>query len=186
MTENTKRHSVERRSHETDDDGAAYFGTWRIRALLPVMLLGSFVALGVADAKAQTADVAYGKCQLSPTTIASLKTDMENPAGGNKIELSDVDFVVVYRMDKSNWGQPIKSDGTTARVLCAAGDLTVTETSENTKFPSSGTVDIVNADETLAVRVQGAAVNGIATRICLASKAADSNPVTCFDVVPSP
>jgi hypothetical protein len=149
MTEHTRSlgsRSAERRTHHREEDDSAYIRRWESGAIISMMLLGSVIGFGVVDAKAQEANRVFGDCKFSQDTIESLKSDIKSAT--DKIESPEISFVVVYRLDTTNWGQPIQGedDDFTAAVLCADPDLNVSPVDE---LP---TVNVPEASHTFAIR----------------------------------
>ena len=175
---------------------------WGARRLGVACVAGMVMGLAGGDAYAQdviTPNRPYAGCELSAATLASLRADIQTEATATALGIGgaattsnpggavQVDVVVVYRLDTSNWGQPIyqKSGSTqaptgdfTARVLCARSGVFGTRqlTDEDDRFPNSGsTVNVLDADETLGLRVEGASgsdpgVGKFAAKLCLTSK----------------
>jgi hypothetical protein len=159
--------SAGRGMHCTD---SAYIRPWRSGAFVWITLLSSLIGLGVVDAEAQTADRVFGDCKFSQNTIESLKDDIKSATG--QIESPEVSFVVVYRLDTSNWGQPIQGgEDFTAPIVCADPNLKV---SPGDALP---TVNVPEASHTFAIRAcpgdpeqgPGCKTSGgkFFTRICL-------------------
>ena len=171
------------------------------RAIAVACLTGILVGVVGAEASAQvpTPDRPL-LCQLSQETADLLASEIEEQftaSGstngiGSVADPAVVDVVVIYRLDRSNWGQPIVDNknppltvGTTARVICATEGITKNFADEDDRFPGSGSVDILNADETLAVRVSPAAQD-FSAKLCLTSNPStgDTDTVDCvtFDL----
>ena len=122
------------------------------RAIAVACLTGILVGVVGAEASAQvpTPDRPL-LCQLSQETADLLASEIEEQftaSGstngiGSVADPAVVDVVVIYRLDRSNWGQPIVDNknppltvGTTARVICATEGITKNFADEDDRFPS--------------------------------------------------
>jgi len=173
----------ERRGKELQQHGAR---------LLSCVSLGALMLAGVHPAGAQIAGDpqapnsdpedgrVYAGCVLSPSTVADIEADIENSAMASEevapIGDADVDFIVVYAIDKDNNGQSISGGGTTGPVICRSPNNTdITVTTEDTDIEN---VNILDADDAFVLRYQIEEEPGAADRICHTV----DDVVDCFDI----
>lgn len=120
----------------------------------------------------------FAGCVLPMSAVRAIEDaigDASITGGQQRIPSPDLDFIVVYAIDKDSNGQNLAGGGTTGPILCRSAQNTeVVVTSEDTPIENA---DILDPDEALVLRYQDQG-SGAADRVCHSVE----NNVDCVDV----
>ena len=149
----------------------------RMAGIAAAMLMSLSLVGAVSPAFGQANQV--GTCNLSSTTVNSLRSDVASGIGSAAGDV-EVAFVVVYSINNDNNGQPVAT-GTTGPILCTNATVVNRETTDQTtQIPSSGTVDIFDSSEAFILRYQHSGASEAESRFCHTVNA----NVDCFHLSP--